>query len=89
MPFSSRLIAASAVFLIAVTFQGAGQTPPPYKWKLPLGEGNNIIAGRLRAEPQRNVHMLEERRELIDFLKSLTDSAVLTDKRFSDPWRNQ
>jgi cytochrome c peroxidase len=30
----------------------------------------------------------EERRDLIEFLKSLTDTRVLTDPRFSDPWKN-
>ena len=28
----------------------------------------------------------EERRDIIEFLKSLTDTSVLTDPRFSDPW---
>jgi len=29
----------------------------------------------------------EERRDLIEFLKSLTDESILTDPRFSDPWK--
>lgn len=29
----------------------------------------------------------EERRDLIEFLESLTDTGVLTDPRFSDPWK--
>jgi cytochrome c peroxidase len=29
----------------------------------------------------------EERRDIIEFLKSLTDASVLTDPRFSDPWK--
>ena len=29
----------------------------------------------------------EERRDIIEFLKSLTDTSILTDPRFSDPWK--
>lgn len=31
----------------------------------------------------------QERKELIAFLNALTDQGLLTDPRFSDPWREQ
>ena len=164
MRFSFRLIAALAILLFAVAFQGARQTPPPYKWKLPAGfplprvpaenpmseakvelgrylfydkrlslnqtqscaschqQSRAFTDGRAKAtgstgqtHPRSSMTLLnvaylpaltwanptltqleaqalatpEERRDLVEFLQSLADSAVLADKRLSDPWRNQ
>jgi cytochrome c peroxidase len=50
-------------------------------------------AGRGAENPNRDVHLRpvpftdQNRRDLVTFLESLTDEALLTDERFSDPWR--
>lgn len=48
--------------------------------------GRNSHAGRTNAiRPLRLSH--REKADLIAFLRTLTDEALLTDKRWSDPWR--